>query len=512
MAYTITIDSVDRTTKLIDDGFAVTQSEGSARRASVKLYEQLYALGDELKISIDGNLKFQGEIDKESIRSGEFVAYASDLLITLPDDSARADGHFEYENQDYTVIFKDLLDYYFSGVFDVSNVDTTGQTCSHINLKDRPISECLQILATRAQYVFWLEPPNYMYFKPKGGVSSGYSAVYGHNIADINVVRDTFVKTKVIVKMRYGAVEVGSGSRITVVHDDTITTEEEAEDVGNAILDEMQDVIIRGDITLLECKHDLVPGTTIVLTAPRFGFNADTIRIKSMTYTPFRTKLVVGTMTSMVEHHMIDIEDRIKNIEKRGLAWLWSCESSSQTAAGCSSACEIDCEHACEAVCEPTCQSSCQSGCQYGECETGCQTTCQKTEQITCIESQQICGTAGVCQTNCLAGHGCETACQSQCQAACQSQCQLTCQESCQGACEAACQGVCETTCQTACLLSCMDSCEITCKTGCQTDCQTACEDACQTTCESTCQETCESTCQTGCEQQTLCCGTIGPF
>ena len=487
---------------LMDDGVSITQAEMGVRRATIKLTEQLYTLGDELKIWVDGVLKFQGEIDKEAIGPSEFTAYASDLLMVLPDANARADGHYEYTSQDYTVILKDLLSYYFSGIFDVTNVDTTGMTCEHINLKDKQLSQCIQIIAQRSQYVFWLEPPNLLYFKAKDSVSSGYSAIYGTNIEDINIIRDTFVKTKVIINMKLGSVTVGTGERIAVVADDTIETEDEAIDLGNAILEEMQDVMIRGDIILTDCRSDLVPGTTVQLQALQFGFDNEAIRIKQVTYTPYMTRLVVGTMTAMVEAQMIDFEDRLRNIENRGLKWLFSCASRTQTAAGCGSACEIECQIACEAI--PTCNAACQSD--------ACQSTCQLQEQISCIQEEQICGTAGVCQAACQAGHGCETACQSQCQAACQSACQVACQETCQGACEASCQGTCETLCQSVCEVSCETTCETICQTGCEIDCQTACEQGCQTTCESTCQETCEAACMVGCEQQTLCCGTIGPL
>lgn len=502
MTFKISVNGTDRTTQIIDNGFTVTQSEMGMRRTNIRLYEQLYTLGDELKIEVNGVLKFQGEIDKEMVRPGEFTVYASDLLITLADDTARSNGHYEYTSQEYSSILKDLLSYYFSGVFDVTNVDDTGMTCDHINLKGKQISECIKILAQRSKHVFWLEPPNFLYFKEKGAVSSGYSAIYGTNIDDISIVRDTFTKTKILIKMKLGTVEVGTGTRIAIFFDDTITTEDEAEDVANAILEEMQDVQIRGEITLTECRHDLVPGTTIQLEAPQFGFNGESIRIKSVSYTPYKTRIIVGTLTSMVESKLISFEDRIRHIENRGLTWVYSCESRTQSAAGCSSECEINCQVACEAI--ATCHADCQTD--------ACQSTCQLQEQISCIQEEQICGTGGVCQAACQAGHGCESACQSQCQAACQSQCQNACQESCQGACEAACQGICETTCQTACLVSCMTTCETTCQTGCETTCQTACLAACQTTCETTCQETCETSCMVGCEQQLLCCGTIGPL
>ena len=502
MTFSVMVDGIDRTTMLVDEGFTITQAEGGVRRASIKLYEQLYSLGDELQIYVDDTLKFKGDIDKERVGPGVFTAYASDLLMSLADDNARADGHFEYVNQDYTLILKDLLSYYFSGQFDVTNVDTTGMTCGHINLKDKQLSQCIQIIAQRSRHTFWLEPPNLFYFKPIDSVSSGYSAIYGTNIENINIVRDTFVKTKVIVRMKLGSVEVGTGTRIAIVFDDTIETESEAEDVGNAILEEMQDIMIRGEIVLTDCRHDLIPGTTVTLTAPQFGFNGESIRIKAVTYTPYKTRLTVGTMTAMVEDQLISMEDRIRNIENRGLSWLFSCESRTQTAAGCGSACEIECQIACEAI--PTCNAACQSD--------ACQSTCQLQEQISCIQEEQICGTAGVCQAACQAGHGCETACQSQCQAACQSACQVACQETCQGACEASCQGTCETLCQSVCEVSCETTCETICQTGCEIDCQTACEQGCQTTCESTCQETCEAACMVGCEQQTLCCGTIGPL
>ena len=488
---------------LIDDGFSISQVESGLCRASVKLYEKLYTLGDQLKIYMNNVLKFQGDIDKELVGPREFTAYASSLLLVLADENVRAEDHFEYANQDYTVILKDLLDYYCNGVFDVTNVDTTGMQCGHINLKDKQLSDGVKIIANRSRHVFWLEPPNILHFKEKGTVSSGYTAIYGTNIEDINIVRDTFTKTKVIIRMRVGSVTVGTGSRIAVFADDTITTESEAEDVGNAILEEMQDVQIRGDITLSECRHDIIPGTTIQLMAPQFGFNNEPLMVKSVTYTPYKTRLVIGTLTSMIEGKMIDFEDRIRNIENRGLAWLFMCQAREQTMAVCGTNCEQSCQITCETI------SGCVTACQQG----ACQSACQQSDQVTCLQEQQICGDAGICQAACQAGHGCELGCEKECQASCQTQCQEGCQESCQGACEAGCQSVCETTCQGVCLLSCEINCEVVCNVGCEVSCETACETTpCQTGCETTCEATCETSCMIGCEQQTLCCGTIGPI
>jgi len=504
MTYRVLIDGIDRTTMLIDDGFTIAQVESGIRRATIKLYEQLYSLGDELKIYVNDVLKFQGDIDKEMVRPGEFTAFASDLLIVLPDENVCSEGHYEYVNQDYTLILKDLLDYYCNGVFDVTNVDTTGMQCGHINLQDKQLSDAVKIIAKRSQHVFWLEPPNILYFKEKGTVGSGYTAIYGTNIEDINIIRDTFTKTKVVIRMRVGSVTVGTGSRIAVFADDTITTEDEAEDVGNAILEEMQDVQIRGELTLAECRHDIVPGTTIQLEAPQFGFNNEPLMVKSVTYSPFKTRLVIGTLTAMIEGKLVDFEDRIRNIENRGISWLFMCQAREQTMAVCGTNCEQSCQITCETI------AGCVTACQEGEC----QSACQDTDQVTCLQFQQICGEGGVCQAACQAGHGCELTCQIQCQESCQTQCQVDCQHACQGGCETTCQGLCETSpCQIICEVTCEVDCEIVCNAGCEIDCQTGCETTpCQTGCETTCEATCETSCQIGCEQQLLCCGTIGPI
>ena len=479
---------------LVDDGLSVTQAEMGLRRASIKLYEQLYALGDELKIYKNDTLLFQGDIDKETIRPGIFQAYASDKLMILADANARDDDHYEYANEEYSLILKDLLSHYFTGEFDVTNVDATGMTCGHIFLKDKQISQCVQIISQRCRHVLWLEPPNILYFKPKNTVISGYRALYGTNIQDLRVTRDTFTKTKVIIRMAAGDVTRGTGERIVLLSDDTIETEDEANDLADAILDELQDTMIRGEIVLTEVRHDLVAGTTVVLHAPEFGFEEETIRIMQVTYTPFSTKLTVGATAAMVEGKIIDFEDRIQRIEARGIKWLFTCESRTQSAAGCGTTCERDCQIACEAV------ASCVTACQEG----ACQSICQVNEQIECVKNEQVCGTSGVCQAACEVGHGCEGICQTECQADCQLSCEVGCETSCLTGCETTCQGACEISCET--------TCETTCQTTCQTSCQTTCETQCQSGCQTTCETGCETTCQEACLVQELCCGTVGPF
>ena len=510
MGIRVLIETLDVTDKLVGEGVVLTRAEMAVQRATVKLYEQEYSIGDTLYVYEDETLRFQGEIDKERIQPGEFTCFASDKSIVLSDEAATNDSHRIYEAEAYEDIITDLLDYYLSGVFDVTNVDATGKSAAYLDLTSKPIYECMKIVSQRARFAWWLVPPNYLYFKAIDTVSSGYSAIYGTNIEKIDVTRDNFVKTKVVVVFqlnnRKAFTERGDGSRIVLISDDTINNEADANDLGDALLAELQDIRIRGQITLTEPRFDLIPGTTIVVHAPQFGFSNEVVRIKQVQVTPFSTRISVGTVGAMVDDTLVDFEERLRNIESRGLEWLLSCTTLTQTAPGCAGQCEVVCEHACEAVCEPTCEAVCQSGCQFGSCQTGvCQTDCQLNEQISCVTDEQVCGSAGTCQVACEAGHSCETICQSQCQNYCQT-------GDCQIGCETGCETTCETTCQDACQTTCQLGCETSCQTTCQTTCQSTCEIYCQTGCETACDGTCEVGCKIGCETETLCCGTIGPY
>jgi hypothetical protein len=589
--YRVTIDGVDVSQKLVDEGFTLSWGDMASKRASVKLYEQLYNLNDELIVYFDDTVIFQGDIDKEFVRPGEFICYASDQMITLADVIARNVDHREYSlrrNEDvgtgdnidttweldypaldrslaitddendievfldgvyvdpadytldgdggtggvglitfdtapgssveitcnynakepvqYEVIFKDLLSYYYPGVFDVSNVDDTNKTCFYVDLTDKSIWECLKVLSQRANMAMWLEPPNKLYWKTRDSVSSDFSAIYGQNIKDLSITRDNFVKTRVIVLItlpggRTGEVIVGTGSRTAIVNDDTINNETDATARGQAVLDELQDIQIRGEIELTESRHDLIPGTTCVLNAPQFGFENETLRIKHVNVTPKGTKLSLGLMTAMVEDQIVDFEERIRRLENRGMTWRVACDTSQQTMAGCVVVCEAECQIACETV------AGCVTACQEGLCQTDCQTSLQ----ITCVTGEQICGDEGTCQIACQTGHRCETTCQSQCQTECQTECQSECQQSCQGGCETSCQATCETACQTGCEIVCNTGCETSCQTTCQQSCQSVCETQCQTACEVSCDGSCQVACKIGCQEESLCCGTIGP-
>jgi len=498
-SYRVLIDDVDVTTKLVDNGFSVSHGEMMPMRASVRLYEQDYSIGSVLKVYAGEQLIFQGDIDKERITTGEFAAFASDKMIILSNEAATNVDHRLYETAEYSTIVTDLLSYYLSGEFDVTEVDVTGKTAIYLDLTSTSLNECLKTCAKRARFTFWLEPPNKLHFKALDTVASGYTAIYGTNIERIDVVRDNFIKTKVVVVFQVNnvkaSVERGTGSRIVLVTDDKINNSADANDLGDAILDELQDIQIRGTIDLVEPRHDLIPGTTVIIHAPQYGFSNEVVRIKAVTYTPLKTRITVGTYGAMVDSTLVSYEERIKALEDRGIEWLLSCTAPMQTAAGCLGACEVKCE----ATCEVTCQS--------GNCQAGqCQTNCQLHEQIECVSNEQVCGTAGTCQVACELGHKCETDCQAACQNYCQTgQCQVGCETACETGCETNCQDACQTTCQTAC--------ETTpCQTGCQTTCQTTCQTACQTGCETSCDGTCEVGCKVGCEVESLCCGTIGPY
>ncbi len=499
----VKVNGINVKERMIGPGISITHVEMGAKRASIRLYDQLYNINDELKVWMGDNLVFQGDIDKEHVIPGDFTAYASDKLTVLSNEVASHEDHREYVNTEVSVIVKNLLDYYFNGVFDQTNIDTTTATVGYLDLTDKPINECMQILAQRARFVYWLEPPNLFYFKARDSISSNYTAIYGTNVENLAVTRDNFVKTKVIVKMRLGKVISGTGTRIAIVADDTIVKEADAQQLADSILDEMQDIRIRGEITLTELRYDLIPGTTVVLHAPQFGFENETVRIKQITYSPFKTRLVVGVMTAMVEDQIVDFEQRIKRMEDRGLSWVVSCDTSTQTAAGCAGPCEVTCE----ATCEVTCQS--------GACQAGvCQSDCQLVQQITCVTEEQTCGSTGTCQVICETGHAvCQSACQTECMNDCQlGDCKTTCKLSCQETCQESCEETCELACQTGCEVACNVGCEVGCNSACQLGCESTCETTCQEACpETTCQASCETSCKVGCQTEALCCGTIGP-
>lgn len=498
--YRVMIDDVNVTTKLVGDGFRVILGEMTTTRASVRLYEQAYSIGSVLQIYYDDTLIFQGDIDKEGMETGVYIAYSSNKLMILGDKAASNENHRLYESAEYSTIVTDLLSYYLAGEFDVTEVDVTGKTAVYLDLTSKPLNECLKICAQRARFTFWLVSPDKLYFKAIDTVSSGYTAIYGTNIEKIKITRDNFTKTKVVVVFTVNnvkaSIERGTGSRIVLLTDDTINNSNDANDLGDAILDELQDIQIRGTIELVEPRHDLIPGTTIIVHAPKYGLSNATVRIKEVSYTSKKTRITIGRVGAMVEQTLVSYEERIKKLEDRGIDWILSCTSPMQTAAGCDGPCEVKCE----ATCEVTCQS--------GDCQAGiCQSNCQLVEQISCVTTEQICGTVGTCQVACELGHKCETDCQAACQNYCQTgQCQVGCETACEIGCEITCQDACQDACQVACETT---PCQTTCQSTCQSTCQVPCY---QVACEISCQGGCQTGCKVGCEVEDLCCGTIGPY
>ena len=105
MTFTVYIADLKVNEMFVDEGFSFTRTEMGVTRAAVKLYTRDYSIADTLQIYEGETLKYEGIIDKERVLKDSFTVYASDLTIDLSREYARADGHFEYANQDYTLIF-----------------------------------------------------------------------------------------------------------------------------------------------------------------------------------------------------------------------------------------------------------------------------------------------------------------------------------------------------------------------------------------------------------------------
>lgn len=78
-----------------------------------------------------------------------------------------------YANKEISTIVTDLVGKYGTDITAGAQVDVTSVTLKDIELRYKPLSDCLDLLADMAGFMWWIDPAGILYFKKKLNVDSG---------------------------------------------------------------------------------------------------------------------------------------------------------------------------------------------------------------------------------------------------------------------------------------------------------------------------------------------------
>lgn len=159
------------------------------------VYTSTFSVGQEVVIYCDGNSTpttkiFTGVVEDVQYESPnynrEFITLSGrDYSSRLQDVTALEN----YSNQEPSVIIKNLIDKYVSGVT-YNNVDTTTITISRMKFNQKSVFDCIRDIADYCGYNFWVDEDKDLHFKPQGSVSSGIVANNTNIVGTANFTED----------------------------------------------------------------------------------------------------------------------------------------------------------------------------------------------------------------------------------------------------------------------------------------------------------------------------------
>lgn len=227
-----------------------------------------------------------------------------------------SESHRTYNDEDVGAIAKDLIDYYFDGLFTSVNVNTnTGTTISDIDCYDKTVGDALEELAKRGNATFYIDGDNDVHFFVKGMEDSNAVFDYTNIVGDIVVDEVGEVVGTVIVKGLTGISGTAGSGLPEVLHSDRrITTNEEAQEVAEALLDKYGETItIKFPVTgFFNLKH----GQSATLDAPLDKHANESIIISGVSWnlTPnnCRTNITLGELPVSYENLILQMVKEIK--------------------------------------------------------------------------------------------------------------------------------------------------------------------------------------------------------
>lgn len=142
-------------------------------------YDDSFVIGHDVQIFHDDVspatvMVFRGVveiIDPTSLANNEvIIVRGRDYSARLMDVTARE----TYSNTEVSVIVKDLIDKYITGIT-YTNVATTARTLQRMTFRHKSVFECIQQLADIAGYTFYIDTNKDLHFELEENTSSGYT-------------------------------------------------------------------------------------------------------------------------------------------------------------------------------------------------------------------------------------------------------------------------------------------------------------------------------------------------
>jgi len=276
--------------------------------------------GDLFHVIVEGSTILQGKVVSITKNRAQGIR-----VLECQTKTARLYGryilestHKTYSGEDAGAIAKDLIDYYFDGLFTSDNVNSnTGIVVSDFDCYDQSVGYALEELAKRANAAFYVAENNSVHFFVKGAESSNATFNSTNIVGDLIVDEVGEEIKKVIVKGISGVSgEAGSGIPEALHSDRRITTNVEAQEVAEALLANYgvtttTKFTVRG-------FYSIKKGQSAILDMPLDGYDNSSVNIAQVSWNlspgSCRTNITLGVLPISYEHLLQQV---FKNIQEQ---------------------------------------------------------------------------------------------------------------------------------------------------------------------------------------------------
>jgi hypothetical protein len=223
-------------------------------------------------------LRFRGRVERVSYTNNMLkVTGRSEGLLVFDKTVTKS-----YTDTETSLILRDLISSYASGLFTVNNVSLSTTTLS-VNWIQKPFWDCVKELCTASGFDCYVDKDADMnYFQQGSRLNTDEGIVHDYNLIDIDEFADdlTQVRNRIIV---YGATvdgvqvlytaedsvsQTAYGVREQIINDDNIIDYDNAKAIGDYYLSVNKDPPQIGECTALGLLASIQPGQSIRLSSP----------------------------------------------------------------------------------------------------------------------------------------------------------------------------------------------------------------------------------------------------
>lgn len=281
-------------------------------------YATPVARGDLYHVIVEGSVILQGKVVgiTKNRAKGIKTLQCQSKTARLYGRFVLSGAHRAYTGEDVGAIAKDLIDYYFEGLYTSTNVvSNTGITISDFDCYDKSVGTALEELAKRGNCAFYVDDNSDVHFFVKGTEKS--RAIFDSSNIVGDLVDDEVgeVIKKVIVKGVTGiSGEAGSGIPEHLHSDRRITTNAEAQEVAEALLTNFGETVttkfpVRG-------FYGIKQGQGAVLDMPLDGYDYSSVIVERISWAlkPGNcvTNITIGALPISYENLLLQVFKAIK--------------------------------------------------------------------------------------------------------------------------------------------------------------------------------------------------------